>query len=618
MTYVDALYLYEEGGIVRMINTPVNVEPHNTAISLSSNNNVELSFVFKGDIANNVIVEFCGDRDNSFIGYGVQEATLYNDNAHSILSTDLSAYIGAAVRYNFIFCQGNATPICDMFIGNAKLYSNVNSGATTIRIDSNLDYIYNFATNNTSTKTPIQSRGVDATVIIAKMANEQPVKVISYDKSNGTITLETGLTSSHAMNETIQLYSNYLKTRPYYVEINSAPILDIQVRDSLMGYVCTGTYSQAEDVFLKSFHWHITAYGDNVSKRYDSERTYSQNILYSFPNDYIDVNENSYTFGRMLCSCTVEANNGLNISKAISVAEVTYTGEEILESYSVAPSNETGRTRIHWKFLDWNTAKYYWSAVRIYRIDIETNETQYIGVYRGAFGDNTQEDYPEGESPLNILNEDGIDDVTAANGRTYKYIILPATPANEQYISIYNFVKGIPHTEDVSFNVDGWTITAIYPMTAQYKDGTSLYYYGDTWKFIGDISNVTVTQNTGRELHTSNDKYPVQTETETNYASGNFEALLSQIICPDSTHFKDDIELVQAWRKFITQHCSFILKSIKGDVWVVNVDNAPSTTYTDGEKFTTISFNWNECADVKDITVYKRTVEIGRYDRLGG
>jgi hypothetical protein len=85
--------------------------------------------------------------------------------------------------------------------------------------------------------------------------------------------------------------------------------------------------------------------------------------------------------------------------------------------------------------------------------------------------------------------------------------------------------------------------------------------------------------------------------------------MIGYVNCAERKYI-DDIALVQAWRKFITSKNPFLLKSQKGDVWVVEITENPSTTYDESHSSipTTFSFSWAEICNVNDIELYDRNV----------
>jgi hypothetical protein len=162
---------------------------------------------------------------------------------------------------------------------------------------------------------------------------------------------------------------------------------------------------------------------------------------------------------------------------------------------------------------------------------------------------------------------------------------------------------------DITLDLIGYTITQLELMPENYQYGTRLRYkVGDSWKFSGDVQSTTVTQNTDRSLHVGYNTYPSLTLTTTNYMSGTLTAMLGFVDCVTSygtKKYEDNIETVRAWREFITRPAIYMLKSQKGDVWIVNITDGITTTYDESIKEipTTISFSWAECCSVDDIII---------------
>lgn len=582
-----------------MIQAPINVSPQNTAVTLNSNNRFTVSGVFKGDKATQYGIElYDADNDSFLTPIASGNNTYYNDDTFNI---DIGYYTGRAYKYTITFSTGTSDLTgCDMYIGKAHLQNSASSGANTIYIEAGIDYIYNFGYYANSTTKQM----FFGAMIVAKIGNSLVTPIVSYNTATGATMLGITLDSAYSSGTEVKLYANYITTRPYYVKIAETPTLTMSATNTLFGYQFDVDYS-ASGVYPKSYEFGIS--GDKSGK------VYSTNIQHYYPQGYPNItDETTYSFDGFTVSCVVEFANGVTATKAQIIDSSERTGVTALSDYTVEANNDNGRVHMDWTIADWVTSNdYFWSCMSIYRKCLETGEETYIGTYFGAFGDNIDEQQ-------GIRNVNGIDDVTAANGLTYEYALIPTRPDYESTISVDNYIDGKCYTKSAKLDVGGWTITAIYPRSTKFDDGTKVYQYGDTWKFIGDISDISVSQNTGKTLNTGSEQFPILTETDLNYASGAFTALLTQIVCPDNT-VTDDITLVKAWRKFITQHCQFILKSIKGDVWVVNVTDNPSTAYQNGEKLTSVSFNWAECEKIENITVYKQGLNVfGRYiDRLG-
>ena len=197
---------------------------------------------------------------------------------------------------------------------------------------------------------------------------------------------------------------------------------------------------------------------------------------------------------------------------------------------------------------------------------------------------------------------DGLYDVTVPTKGKFRYYIVPRSSQGNAYL------KGISWA-DITVDMRGCTITELKLMPENYQWGTRLRYrIGDSWKFIGEVQNTTVTQNTDRAIHVGYGTYPNLTLTKTNYMTGSVSAMLGYVDCVTSygtRKYEDNIDLVKAWRDFITRPSIYMLKSQKGDVWIVNITDNITTTYDETNKImpTTITFNWAECCSVNDLII---------------
>ena len=151
----------------------------------------------------------------------------------------------------------------------------------------------------------------------------------------------------------------------------------------------------------------------------------------------------------------------------------------------------------------------------------------------------------------------------------------------------------------------GCSITELLPFDEPYQWGTrKRYYIGDQWKFVGDIQDTTITQNMDKYAHVGYGTYPQITSTKTCYLSGTISAMNGYVDCT-TKKYTDTVDLVRAWRQFVSRQAIYMLKTQKGDVLVVGVVDNPTTTYSESIKEipTTFSFSWVELCDISDIKV---------------
>ena len=171
----------------------------------------------------------------------------------------------------------------------------------------------------------------------------------------------------------------------------------------------------------------------------------------------------------------------------------------------------------------------------------------------------------------------------------------------------YRYVKGISSDEITldGTQMRGCSITELLPYDEPYQWGTrKRYYIGDQWKFVGDIQDTTITQNMDKYAHVGYGTYPQITSTKTCYLSGTISAMNGYVDCT-TKKYTDTIDLVRAWRQFVSRQAIYMLKTQKGDVLVVGVVDNPTTTYGESIKEipTTFSFSWVELCDISDIKV---------------
>lgn len=226
-------------------------------------------------------------------------------------------------------------------------------------------------------------------------------------------------------------------------------------------------------------------------------------------------------------------------------------------------------------------------------------------------------------------------DYLAGNNREYEYLVSRTVKPTTSYDPAENYK---PYEIDsVKTAWDGWTITAITPYTDYVKryarsdktvgkyarhltkeevrttgDFSILsmvfakepYVVGETWKFISDIDSGDIAHNLGLNVHVGTSALPTVTRTNNNYQSGSFRTRIMSLECP-SGEIYDNIEKVERWNKFITGDNAFILRSDKGDVWIVAISDNPSRTYdeTFNPILTSVAYSWVEVAKPEEIEI---------------
>ena len=226
-------------------------------------------------------------------------------------------------------------------------------------------------------------------------------------------------------------------------------------------------------------------------------------------------------------------------------------------------------------------------------------------------------------------------DYLAGNNRTYEYLVAECLNDSGDYATYDPSVNYKPYTGinrlqeqkplEVTTNWDGWTITSIYPWnrdigktkveilseekafrTTQYYMQEP-YYIGETWHFVAGIDSGSITTNLNRTLHVGTSKMPTVTGTNNKYQSGTFSTNLLSIECPDESMY-DNIEKVDRWQRFINDDCLFILKSDKGDVWIIAISDNTSRTYDESADpiLTNVSYSWVEVEEADKIQIVSK------------
>lgn len=192
-------------------------------------------------------------------------------------------------------------------------------------------------------------------------------------------------------------------------------------------------------------------------------------------------------------------------------------------------------------------------------------------------------------------------DYCVANNNKYRYIFLSTVIDVETGLEkYYKYVTDwfYPYCE-------GWSITALIPTTTRYLYGKECFRARESWRFYLNIDSGDITQNINVKKFESYSEYPkVLKIGSNNYNSGKLSASLGTLECGNE-EFADGISKVKRWRKFITQYTAYVLRSDKGDCWLVSVDDSPSTSYDDDDinLLTTVTFSYSQIGDVHDIYI---------------
>lgn len=164
---------------------------------------------------------------------------------------------------------------------------------------------------------------------------------------------------------------------------------------------------------------------------------------------------------------------------------------------------------------------------------------------------------------------DGYRDYMIGREHFYRYMILPTNTSGDP-------MGGAGFTETVQPNYKGWLITALQT-TDTFCDRT-IYTHGETWNLNIELSDTDVTHNTNRAYFMGGGRFPKQYRTLQRYVNGSLSSVLGAMDCETRT-FAGDIRKLDAWRQFIFDNQLFLLRSSKGDCWLVTIDANPTESY---------------------------------------
>lgn len=582
-----------------MLQYPINVYPDNVTIDKAdSHNDRSIHYTFKGDILKAYVVRFINYDTGNVV---TNDAPVYDFDSENLVFRKLAfnndtvthgglipllPSVGNYVMQMMLIAGTNsgAGVQADRFVLRGTLQDDYVSGSTSMTLEDKINNIYEWDLNVTNIRSPFsvtESGNVyDLNVMFIKI-NGVTAKITSYDYNTGVITLAQGFYNNIPKGTPYQIYCNYLITSQYYFSTAPLPqVTNMNATFDAYGIHFTASYSQPQNLPLK--YYNITMQKKTDSDVYhtiaQTENIYSVDIKYDFVDDYdfagIGGNDTTRKYRFIVNTVSQDGVMISGVSSDITAPERTNT--DIIDSISVNSNMSYNAI-----YVDWTVTQQVYRNYRVYRIDADEN-----------YGVN-----PQKLLVADIRSSTGFFDMTASTQKRYKYMVVPYNGWVLSSTEIDNAVLS-----DVAIvNKSGYSITAI---TDSGKDvnGKPFYLIGDTWIFTADIDNTTVTQNTDKTLHVGFGRYSSITSTNVNYMTGSVSGMLGTIDC-SGKKFDDGIKVVEAWRDFITQNCQFILRSQKGDVWIVNITDNPTTEYDEKTANipTRFNFSWAECCSVGDI-----------------
>lgn len=590
-----------------MLQYPTNVSPENTAKPADS---TRMSFTFNGDRLS--YYKICATKLSTGYRYGLYSYSEDEGNRLPVYNGEEVAMAGNAPYlengedyvWQVLLAQRDLSgenPLYDIPVCRGSIKGVGVSDTTQIYIDKNLS-LYEWGYSDGAYR-PTLDEGDNVLVGMVLEINGERKLITSYKNvaygtdGAGLAVVESSFADTPTVGDRYQIYANYLISPQYYFMSRATPSLTLTLdwlRDSddkinsAFSLRVVGEYSQAQSSSIKYYTATLYAFsGDDETstqaelyKVAESDKIFSQRIDYTFENCLVGINPwNNEDITNVNYRAIVELVTQDNVTYAAYASmriegiddtapvAVDYTWLPI-NLYGCNVSRNLGAATVTGKTL-------------CYRTDLDTQETVML---------------PEAE-------------------RIYDFKV--STKGNYRYTTVfYDSTTGQPYIKstkhyDVTTNFDGYFITALIPK------GEKSYDIGDTWKFICDIENTTVVQNLDVVSQIGYAPYPSVSSTELNYMSGTLSGYIGYFNCCEH-EYKDDIAVVKAWREFISQPHPFLLKSQKGDVWMVNIVESPKVEYQeDYYKIPTrFTFSWAECGNVNNYLMIRDANNVLDVDKI--
>lgn len=610
-----------------MIQYPVNVRPDNITFDVNSETpeNRRMQFKFKGDYLQTYalrIYDFdtgelaCPDRVfydyntalMSFNKMAYNNDTIINDTVFSGgACANGKKYVMQLLLVNATMTSGGWN--ADMFVCRGTIQDDYTipasvSDPSLVTLEKGINDIYRWDLDlgNTGERTPMEfTTSNNVTYRLMSMdfvINGEKQLIKEYDYNTGVAKLNGALSTAYPKGTPYQIYADYLISEQYLFKTADEPTIAYNSYEVTWYASCfrfNAKYNQAQDIPMKYYSIQLYQVKDSSTKKLvqTTEKIYSQKIEYLFTEDYnmagMGGNNNTHQYQFVI---TVVMQDGLEYEFTSPVfTQPDRSGEAI--THITVHNNQTETD--NGLRVSWGTESHVIScAFRVYRQQFKEGYTP-----EGYTSDWGAKELVYDTS----YDQGGFNDYTIPNQGKFRYMVVPYQWSTIGYIENATQVYESMLSDEFTLNMDGYTITAITD-TGYEADGKPLFRLGGTYKFYIDVDSGTITQNTDKTLHVGYGKYSSLTSTKTQYLSGTLSGLLGFVKCPQNEYTETPAR-IQAWREFITQDCQYILRTPKGDVWVVNVTDNPTTEYLADtpNNPTKFSFSWAECCDINEILV---------------
>lgn len=214
-------------------------------------------------------------------------------------------------------------------------------------------------------------------------------------------------------------------------------------------------------------------------------------------------------------------------------------------------------------------------------------------------------------------------DYNIVNNEYYHYLasVEIQTSSDPEY-KVYQNLNPDNSLVYIQMNWDRWSLVNII----EQEDGSYLTE-GRIWTFRANIDSEEITQNTNVVTWDTLGRYPKMSIGQKNYGSSTFTALLGDIeeytvfsdnsIIPNNikygytekinvnSQYATNMEKLTAWKEFVTDGEVKLLRDLKGNAWIVQVQANPTNSIDlkNNLQAVTISFQWQEVADIEGASI---------------
>lgn len=222
--------------------------------------------------------------------------------------------------------------------------------------------------------------------------------------------------------------------------------------------------------------------------------------------------------------------------------------------------------------------------------NISGNITGYL-IHRQKLNEDVR--YKVAEVKSSVTN---IKDFNIGSRAEYQYFITPV------YNNNGNKILGEPIlTDSIKTDFDSWSVISVSPTA---EENVYIVDTDSIWNFYVDIESGSISIKDDKIITTGLGKFPKTYEGETNYLTGNFSCLIG-----NANHAmeyqEDDIDKLEKWRNFCNNGKLKLLRDLKGHIIPCEITDV---SYDSDDKFkelqTTISFNFTQLEDSKNISIY--------------